>query len=191
MPNPALTLYDDAVACWRGETMGEWKRNFIRSHHGFPIHRPYADLTDDERATLWVAIREFFDWVESRRQKVQYRVMLARYRGRTVCPECGGSRLRREAGYVRVGGATITELVRKPVADLAAWFASLELEASRRPHRGASAGGDTQPSGVSLRGGPGLSHARPTEQHLERRRKPAHKSGYIPGQQSCGVAIYS
>ena len=92
VPNPALTLYDDAVACWRGETMGEWKRNFIRSHHGFPIHRPYADLTAEERAELWKYIGEFFSWVESRRQKVQYRVMLARYRGKTICPDCGGGR---------------------------------------------------------------------------------------------------
>ena len=128
VPNPALTVFDDAVACWRGETMSEWKRNFIRSHHGFPIHRPYADLTDDERKELWKSINEFFAWVESRRQKVQYRVMLARYRGKTVCPECGGSRLRKEAGYVKVGDATISELVRMPVDRLSGWFGALELE---------------------------------------------------------------
>ena len=108
--------------------MSEWKRNFIRSHHGFPIHRPYADLTDDERKELWKSINEFFAWVESRRQKVQYRVMLARYRGKTVCPECGGSRLRKEAGYVKVGDATISELVRMPVDRLSGWFGALELE---------------------------------------------------------------
>lgn len=127
VPNTALSVFEDAVACWRGETMGEWKRNFIRSHHGFPIHRPYADLTDAERATLWVDIRKFFDWVESRRQKVQYRVLLARYRGRTVCPDCGGTRLRKEAGYVKVGDATITQLVSMPVDRLSAWFDNLEL----------------------------------------------------------------
>lgn len=128
VPNPALTLYDDAVACWRGETMSEWKRNFIRTHHGFPIHRPYADLTDAERAQLWEAIDEFFAWVESRRQKVQYRVMLARYRGKTVCPECHGSRLRKEASYVRVGDATISRLVSMPVDRLVEWFDALQLD---------------------------------------------------------------
>ena len=130
VPNPALTLYDDAVACWRGETMGEWKRNFIRSHHGFPIHRPYADLTAEERAELWKYIGEFFSWVESRRQKVQYRVMLARYRGKTICPDCGGSRLRREASYVKIAGADITDLVRMPVERLAGWFDNLTLDAT-------------------------------------------------------------
>ncbi|MDE6486282.1 MAG: excinuclease ABC subunit UvrA [Muribaculaceae bacterium] len=128
VPNPALTLFDDAVACWRGETMSEWKRNFIRSHHGFPIHRPYADLSDEERNELWKSINEFFAWVEARRQKVQYRVMLARYRGKTVCPDCGGARLRKEAMYVKVGGATICDLVRMPVDRLSEWFVALELE---------------------------------------------------------------
>ena len=130
VPNPARSVFDDAVACWRGETMGEWKRNFIRGHHGFPIHRPYADLSDDERATLWRSINEFFAWIESRRQKVQYRVLLARYRGKTLCPECAGSRLRKEASYVKVGDANITELVRMPIDKLAAWFDALQLDAA-------------------------------------------------------------
>lgn len=128
VPNPTLSLYEDAVACWRGETMSEWKRMFIRNNKGFPIHRPYADLEPTDRARLWMAIREFFDWVESRRQKVQYRVLLARYRGRTTCPECGGTRLRKEAGYVRIADATITELVAMPVARLAEWFDGLLLD---------------------------------------------------------------
>ncbi|MDE6160799.1 MAG: excinuclease ABC subunit A, partial [Muribaculaceae bacterium] len=130
VPNPALTLFDDAVACWRGETMGEWKRNFIRNHRGFPIHRPYADLSADEKALLWKSINDFFAWVEARRQKVQYRVMLARYRGKTICPDCHGSRLRKEASYVHVADATISDLVAMPVGRLAEWFDSLKLEAS-------------------------------------------------------------
>lgn len=130
VPNPSLTLFGDAVACWRGETMGEWKRNFIRSHHGFPIHRPYAELSDDERRVLWKSINEFFEWVEARRQKVQYRVLLARYRGKTVCPECHGSRLRKEASYVRVAGASISDLVAMPVGKLAEWFDALELDST-------------------------------------------------------------
>lgn len=130
VPNPSLTLFGDAVACWRGETMVEWKRNFIRSHHGFPIHRPYAELSDDERRVLWKSINEFFEWVEARRQKVQYRVLLARYRGKTVCPECHGSRLRKEASYVRVAGASISDLVAMPVGKLAEWFDALELDST-------------------------------------------------------------
>lgn len=130
VPNPALTLYDDAVACWRGETMGEWKRNFMRNHRGFPIHKPYADLSAEERATLWRDIDAFFEWVESRRQKVQYRVLLARYRGRTVCPACHGSRLRPEASYVKVGGESISRLVSMPVDKLAEWFDALQLDAT-------------------------------------------------------------
>ncbi|MDE6270577.1 MAG: excinuclease ABC subunit A, partial [Muribaculaceae bacterium] len=128
VPNPALSVYEDAVACWRGETMSEWKRMFIRNNKGFPIHRPYADLDAADRAKLWAMINEFFAWVESRRQKVQYRVMLARYRGRTICPECGGTRLRKEAGYVRVADATITQLVAMPVERLAEWFDALQLD---------------------------------------------------------------
>ncbi len=110
--------------------MGEWKRNFIRSHHGFPIHRSYAELSDDERRVLWKSINEFFEWVEARRQKVQYRVLLARYRGKTVCPECHGSRLRKEASYVRVAGASISDLVAMPVGKLAEWFDALELDST-------------------------------------------------------------
>ena len=96
VPNPALSVYDDAVACWRGEKMGEWKRRFIAmaAQTGFPIHRPYADLTQAEKNILWhgtkgfEGIDGFFRMVEENQYKVQYRVMLARFRGRTICPEC-------------------------------------------------------------------------------------------------------
>ena len=135
VPNPALSVYDDAVACWRGEKMGEWKRRFIAmaAQTGFPIHRPYADLTQAEKNILWhgtkgfEGIDGFFRMVEENQYKVQYRVMLARFRGRTICPECHGNRLRPEASYVRINGLTISDLVRMPVSDLKEWFTKLSL----------------------------------------------------------------
>ena len=135
IPNPALSVYDDAVAPWRGEKMGEWKRRFITmaSQTGFPIHRPYADLTQKEKDILWhgakgfTGIDGFFKMVEENQYKVQYRVMLARFRGKTLCPECHGDRLRPEASYVRIAGKTISDLVKMPVSDLRAWFEQITL----------------------------------------------------------------
>lgn len=135
VPNPTLSVYEDAVVCWRGEKMSEWKREFIRlvPRMGFPIHRAYCDLTDEEKSILWhgnadfPGIDGFFKMVEENQYKIQYRVMLARYRGKTTCPICNGSRLRPETNYVKVGGRTITELVRMSVADLRQWFAELSL----------------------------------------------------------------
>lgn len=130
IPNPALSVYDDAVMCWRGPKMSEYKRAFIAaaSPTGFPIHRPYQDLTREQKDMLWngvggvPGINGFFDWVMTQQQKIQYRVMMANYRGKTECPVCHGTRLRKEASYVRVGGATIGELVTMSVEDLLAWF---------------------------------------------------------------------
>ena len=135
VPDPSRSVYDDAVVPWRGEKMSEYKRRFMSAAgaKGFPVHRPYQDLSDEHRRMLWEGvpgapgINGFFDWVETQQHKIQYRVMLARYRGRTVCPVCHGRRLRREAEYVKVGGATITDLVRMPVSDLLAWFRDLQL----------------------------------------------------------------
>lgn len=135
VPNPALSVYDDAVVCWRGEKMSEWKRELIHQapHIGFPIHRPYCELTQKEKDLLWhgnsrfKGIDGFFKMIEENLYKIQYRVMLARYRGKTTCPACHGSRLRPEASYVKVGGATIGELVGMPVDKLLAWFEKLEL----------------------------------------------------------------
>ncbi len=135
VPNPTLSVYDDAVVCWRGEKMSEWKRELIHyaSQIGFPIHKPYADLTDEQKRILWdgkgryKGIRGFFAWVERQQAKIQYRVMLARFRGKTTCPDCGGSRLRPQAQYVKVGGLSIGELVKMPVSDLLDWFGNLEL----------------------------------------------------------------
>ncbi len=140
IPDPGRSVYDDAVVCWRGEKMSEWKRYFIRQNPGFPIHKPYAELTEEQKHVLWngpasfvgrkrdiASINNFFKMVEENLYKIQYRVMLSRYRGKTVCPDCGGGRLRPEAQYVKVGGKTIMELVTMPVTELLGWFNALEL----------------------------------------------------------------
>ena len=135
IPDKQLSVYEGAVACWRGEKMGEWKNDFIRSAGklGFPIHKPVADLDDQELQLLWdgarnvSGIRDFFQMVEQNLYKVQYRVMQARYRGRTQCPACKGSRLKKEAMYVQVGGATIATLLSKPADELYSWMQNLQL----------------------------------------------------------------
>lgn len=135
VPNRSLSVYDDAVVCWRGEKMSECKREFIHlaPKYNFPIHTPYCDLTDDQKRLLWEGnsefpgINGFFKWVARQQAKIQFRVMLARFRGRTVCPECHGGRLRKEAMYVKVDDATIADLVKMPVDRLFDWFGSLSL----------------------------------------------------------------
>lgn len=135
IPNPNLSIYEDAVACWKGEKMSEWKRDFIRvaSKYNFPVHRPYKDLTEKELTLLWEGNEEFpgingfFDWVARQQQKIQYRIMLARYRGKTLCPTCKGTRLRKEASYVKINGTSITQLVGMSVKELLNWINSLEL----------------------------------------------------------------
>ena len=132
VPNPALSVFDDAVVCWRGEKMSEWKRWLVSvaSRAKFPIHRPYIDLTDNERDFLWhggrgtgfTGIDGFFRMVAENQYKIQYRVMMARYRGKTDCPDCHGNRLRPEALYVKIEGKTISDLTRMPVSDLMKWF---------------------------------------------------------------------
>ncbi len=139
IPDPSRSVYDDAVVCWRGGKMGEWKHYFIRHNPSFPIHRPYFELSEAEKDLLWhgpkgqknnrdvASIDNFFRMVEENLYKIQYRVMQARYRGRTVCPDCHGSRLRPEAAYVKVGGMSISDLVKMPVSDLLPWFQQLQL----------------------------------------------------------------
>ncbi len=135
VPDQSLTVFEDAVVCWRGEKMSEWKRACIHaaSSASFPIHKPYSELTQEQKDFLWhgnasfSGIDGFFKMVEENLYKIQYRVMLARYRGKTICPVCHGSRLRADAAYVHVGGRTITQLVAMPVADLAVFFKSLSL----------------------------------------------------------------
>ena len=136
IPDKTLSVYDDAVMCWRGQVMGEWKNEFVHvaSRRGFPIHRPYYQLTQEEKDFLWHGgdgfggIDAFFEFVKSKSYAVQYRVMLARYRGKAVCPQCHGSRLKPEASYVKVAGKTINEIVSMPVEQLSEWFANIQLD---------------------------------------------------------------
>jgi excinuclease ABC subunit A len=135
IPDKRLSVFEGAVAPWRGEKMGEYKEALIKSARkfNFPIHKPVAELTDEQVQLLWegnehfYGLNEFFKMVEQNLYKVQYRVMQARYRGRTTCPTCKGARLRKEALYVKVGGETIATLVEMPVEKLKVWFDKLEL----------------------------------------------------------------
>jgi excinuclease ABC subunit A len=136
VPNKTLSVFQDAVACWRGESMGEWKMQLV--HHAekfhFPIHKPYFELSESQRELLWTGnkyfegLNTFFKFLESNQFKIQYRVMLARYRGKTICPDCKGSRLKKTATYVKVGGKAINELVMMPVSQLKVFFDKLKLE---------------------------------------------------------------
>jgi len=154
IPNSALSVYEGAVVCWRGDKMSEWKDWFIRfnSERGFPVFKPYFDLTQEEKDWLWhgtfpvslpkekkklypeekewglVSIDAFFEMLKQGQYKIQNRVMLARYRGKTTCPKCHGTRLKPEANYVNVGGCSITQLVEMPVSELQEWFGRLTLD---------------------------------------------------------------
>lgn len=164
IPNSALSLYEGCVQCWRGEKMSEWKTWFIRfnSERGFPVHKPYYELTQAEKDWLWhgkpseraasswsltpeekewglISIDAFFDMLKAGQYKIQNRVMLARYRGKTTCPKCLGRRLKPEANYVRVAGRTISELVEWPISKLAVWFESdIEESLTENEHQIAS-----------------------------------------------------
>jgi len=135
IPNQSLSIYEDAIVCWRGDVMSEWKNELIYNadKFGFPIHKPYFELSVTEKELLWTGnshfggLNKFFEYLESQQYKIQYRVMLARYRGKTICPECGGTRLRKEAQYVKIVGKSITDLVDLPIDELLPFFANLEL----------------------------------------------------------------
>ena len=134
VPNPSRSVYENAVVCWNGDKMQDVKREFVKhaSVVGFPIHKPYYELSQQEKDLLWhgdgvwEGIDGFFRWVESQAYKIQYRVMLSRYRGRTVCPDCRGSRLRKDAEYVKVGGKSISEVTSMAVRDALQWVQSLD-----------------------------------------------------------------
>ena len=134
VPNKSRSIYENAVVCWNGDKMQEVKREFIRHAAviDFPIHTPYYKLTEEQKDILWhgdgvwEGIDGFFKWVESQSYKIQYRVMLARYRGKTACPDCHGRRLRKDADYVKIDGKSISDLVEMPVTGLTHWFAGLE-----------------------------------------------------------------
>jgi len=136
IPNKTLSIYEDAVMCWRGEVMGEYKKQLIYNadKFGFPIHKPFYELTDAQRELLWTGNRyfeglnSFFKMLEDNQYKIQYRVMLARYRGKTTCPDCKGSRLKKEAGYVKIEGKSISELVLMPITTLKEYFDKLQLD---------------------------------------------------------------
>lgn len=144
IPNTSLSVADGCVQCWHGERMGEWQREFCRraQRDNFPIFKPYYELTQDEKDQLWhglpsekdaditdkICIDSFFQMVKDNQYKIQYRVMLSRYRGKTVCPECHGTRLKKEATWVKVGGRSITDLVEMPVSELQRWFDNLQLD---------------------------------------------------------------
>ncbi|MCH5311320.1 MAG: excinuclease ABC subunit UvrA [Prevotella sp.] len=143
IPNPQLSVYDGCVVCWHGEKMGMWKQEFCRraAQDNFPIFEPYCNLTRKQKDMLWhglpsdrhrpkderVSIDDFFEMVKANQYKIQYRVMMSRYRGKTTCPSCHGTRLKKEATYVKIGGRSITDLVEMPIEKLCQWFANLQL----------------------------------------------------------------
>ena len=143
IPNSSLSVYDGCVQCWHGDKMGSWRSEFIRraATDNFPIFEPYYKLDRKYKDMLWhglpsektldihdkVCIDAFFQMVKENQYKIQYRVMMSRYRGKTVCPDCHGTRLRKEATWVKVGGKSITELVEMPIINLKDWFDHLQL----------------------------------------------------------------
>ena len=136
VPNPHLSVYEGCVAPWKGDTMGKWKDKFIlgASAYDFPVHRPYIDLTEQEKTLLWEGakgvkgINALFKHLESKSYKIQFRVMLSRYRGRTVCNTCKGKRLKPEANYVKVNGRSLSDLVELPLRKLKIFFQDLNLD---------------------------------------------------------------
>ena len=144
IPNTTLSVYDGCVQCWHGEKMGMWKTEFCRraAKDDFPIFKPYHELTQREKDMLWhglpserdndkydqVSIDSFFNMVKENQSKIQYRVMLSRYRGKTICPDCHGTRLRKEAGWVRIAEKSLSELVEMPIVRLKEWFDRLQLD---------------------------------------------------------------
>ena len=137
IPDKSKTIYEGAIACWRGETMRLWKEKLVENagKFDFPIHTPYHELTPEQKRLLWTGneyfygLDSFFEYIDSERRKIQFRVMKARYTGKTRCPECGGSRLRKEALYVRVSDCTIADLVTMNVDALLVFFKELQLDA--------------------------------------------------------------
>lgn len=144
IPNTAMSVYDGCVQCWHGEKMKEWQEEFCRraAIDNFPIFKPYFELTRKEKEMLWhglpsdkyrnlsgqVSIDAFFQMVKDNMYKIQYRVMMSRYRGKTTCPDCHGTRLKKEASWVKINGMSITDLVEMPVSELDAWFCNLKLD---------------------------------------------------------------
>ncbi|HYG51663.1 MAG TPA: excinuclease ABC subunit UvrA [Flavobacteriales bacterium] len=140
MPNKTLSVYDDGIACWRGESMGEWKKELVKHAHkfDFPVHKPIKDLTKAQKELLWTGnkhfngLNDFFKHLEANLYKIQYRVMLSRYRGKTKCPDCLGTRLRKDANNVKVNGKTISDLVLCPVTEAYEFFTTVKLDETQK-----------------------------------------------------------
>lgn len=138
IPNKNLSIYEDAIVCWKGDKMSEWKNILVKNAHkfDFPVHRPFYDLTAKEKKLLWTGnkhfegLNAFFQFIEEQIYKIQYRVMLSRYRGKTICPECLGSRLRKDASYVKINDRSITDIVLMPVSESLELFKSIKLNAN-------------------------------------------------------------
>lgn len=136
IPNKELSIYDDAIVCWKGEKMKRWKEKLVMKadEFDFPIHIPYYELSEEQRKLLWrgnkhfKGLDAFFKYLDKKKYKIQYRVMLSRYRGKTVCYECDGSRLRKEALYVKLRTFSIADLVSKPVSELLEFFETFDLD---------------------------------------------------------------
>ncbi|MFI5148712.1 MAG: excinuclease ABC subunit UvrA [Bacteroidia bacterium] len=137
VPDKSLSIYEDAIACWRGEKMSEWKDELVLHAHkyNFPVHKPWNELTPAQRELVWSGnkhfggLHAFFKFIEEQSYKIQYRVMLSRYRGRTICPDCKGTRLRKDANYVKVAGYSITDIVLLPVKKALEVFSTIQLSA--------------------------------------------------------------
>ena len=138
VPDKSLSIYDNAIACWRGDKMSWYRDELVRTahHFEFPVHKPYFELSNEQKETLWkgnkyfMGINDFFKDVESQSYKIQYRVILSRYRGKTTCPDCHGKRLRTEANYVKINGKSITDLVTMPISELQMFFKNITLSES-------------------------------------------------------------
>ncbi|MFO7879885.1 MAG: excinuclease ABC subunit UvrA [Bacteroidales bacterium] len=141
IPDKNLSVWDDCVVAWRGDKMKKWKDQLIINAPkvDFPVHRPYIDLTEEQKQMLWEGspafrgIRDFFKYLDKKKYKIQYRVMLSRYRGRTKCPECGGTRLKKEASWVKINKTSLPDLVNLPIEKLAAHFDNIAL--SQKEHQ--------------------------------------------------------
>lgn len=140
VPDKSLSVYDGAIACWRGEKMKEWNDDLVMNAYkfDFPVHRPYYDLSEEQKELLWTGnkyfggLNAFFKYIEEQTYKIQYRVMLSRYRGKTTCPDCKGTRLRKDASYVKVAGKSITDIVLMPVKESLPHFRNIPLETHER-----------------------------------------------------------
>lgn len=140
IPDKSLSVYQDAIACWKGDVMSEWKMKLVNnaSKFGFPLHTPFYELSEEHKQLLWAGnkhfwgLNDFFKMLEENLYKIQYRVMLSRYRGKTLCPDCLGTRLKKEATWVKIGSKSIADLVQMPVKDVQMFFNDLQLNSQEQ-----------------------------------------------------------